>query len=86
MEAADLLESLAIGSSDIRFLLCSNKVEELSQAKLFENGMDTLAKFAAFVTSEEELTRVLKANFGLDPEASLKVRGQVACYLSMADC
>ena len=33
------------------------------------------------MTSEEELTRVLKANFGLDPEASLKVRGQVASYL-----
>ena len=47
----------------------------------FENGIDTLAKFAANVTSEEELTRVPKANFGLDPEASLKVRGQVASYL-----
>ena len=56
-------------------------MEELSQAKLFENGIDTLAKFAAIVTSEEELTRLLKANFGLDPEASLKVRGQVASYL-----
>ena len=64
MEAADLLESLATGSSDIRFLLSSHSVEELSQARLFEDGIDTLAKFAAFVTSEEELTRVLKANFG----------------------
>ena len=52
-----------------------------SQAKLFENGIDTLAKFAAFVTSEDELTKVLKASFGLDPESSLKVRGQVASYL-----
>ena len=33
------------------------------------------------MTSEDELTKVLKANFGLDPEASLKVRGQVASYL-----
>ena len=33
------------------------------------------------MTSEEELTRVLEAKFGLDPEASLKVRGQVASYL-----
>ena len=74
-------ESLAIGSSDLRFLLSSHNVDELSQAKLFENGIDTLAKFAAFVTSEEELTKVLKASFGLDPESSLKVRGQVASYL-----
>ena len=59
MEEADLLNSLAMGSSDLRFLLSSHNVEELSQAKLFENGIDTLAKFAAFVTSEEELTRTL---------------------------
>ena len=70
-----------MGSSDLRFLLSSHNVDELSQAKLFENGIDTLAKFAAFVTSEDELTKVLKASFGLDPEASLKVRGQVASYL-----
>ena len=74
-------ESLAIGSSDLRFLLSSHNVDEPSQAKLFENGIDTLAKFAAFVTSEDELTKVLKASFGLDPESSLKVRGQVASYL-----
>ena len=64
MEAAANLESLATGSSDIRFLLSSHNVEELSQAKLFENLIDTLAKFAAFVMSEEELARVLKATKG----------------------
>ena len=52
-------ESLAMGSSDLRFLLSSHNV----------------------VTSEEELTKVLKASFGLDPESSLRVRGQVASYL-----
>ena len=66
-------ESLAIGSSDLRFLLSSHNVDELSQAKLLENGIDALAKFAAFVTSEEELTKVLKASFGLDPESSLNM-------------
>ena len=70
-----------MGSSDLRFLLSSHNVDELSQAKLFGNGIHTLAKFAAFVTSEDELTKVLKASFGLDPEESLKVRGQVASYL-----
>ena len=73
-------ESLAMGSSDLRFLLSSHNVDEISQAKLFENGIDTLAKFTAFVTSEEE-TKVLKASLGLDPESSLRVRGQVASYL-----
>ena len=80
-EPSEPPESLAIGSSDLRFLLSSHNVDELSQAKLFGNGIDTLAKFAAFVTSEEELTKVLKASFGLDPESSLKVREQVASYL-----
>ena len=56
-------------------------MEEASQAKLFENGIDTLAKFAAVGTSEQELTKVLKLDFGLDSQASLKVRGQVAGYL-----
>ena len=40
MKGADPLQSLATGSSDIRFLLSSHNVEELSQAKLFENGID----------------------------------------------
>ena len=57
MEEADPLDSLAMGWSDLRFVLSSHNVEELSQAKLFENGIDTLAKFAAFVTSEEECYR-----------------------------
>ena len=81
MEGEKPPEALAIGSSDIRFLLSSHSVDQLSQAKLFENGIDTLAKFAAFVTSEEELTKVLKSDFGLAPESSPKVRGQVASYL-----
>ena len=42
-------------------------MDELSQAKLFENGIDTLAKFAAFVTSEEVLTKVLKASLDEPP-------------------
>ena len=70
-----------MGSSHIRFLLSSHNVEELSQAKLLENGTDRLARFAAFVTSEDEVTRVIEANFGLDPESSLKVRGQVASHV-----
>ena len=56
MAVADLLaDSLAKGSSDVRYLLSSHNVEENSQAKLFENGIDTLARFAAFVRSEDDL-------------------------------
>ena len=49
MAVADpLADSLTRGfSSDVRYLLSSHNAEEASQAKLFENGIDTLAKFAA---------------------------------------
>ena len=78
MAVADPLEdSLAKGSSDVCYLLSSHNVEEASQAKLFE----TLAMFAAFVRSEDDVTQVLKSDFGLDPAASLRNRGQIASYL-----
>ena len=61
-------DKLLLGSSD------------LHQGKLFENGIDTLAKFAAFVTSARELADLLKSEFSLDPAASLDKRAQVASY------
>ena len=74
-------ESLAKGSSHVRYLLSSHSVEESWQVKLFENGIDTLAKFAAFVRSEDDLTQVLKTDFGLHPAATIRNRGQTAIYL-----
>ena len=39
-----------------------------------------MAKFAAFVTAARELADLLKAEFSLDPTASLEQRAQVASY------
>ena len=79
--AAPLADSLAKGSSDVRYLLSSHNVGASSQAKLFENGIDTLARFGAFVRSEDDLTQVLKTDIGLDAAASLRNWGQIASYL-----
>ena len=73
-------DKLRLGSLDLRFLLTNHGVKDDHQAKLFENGIDTLAKFAAFVTTARELADLLKSEFSLDSAASLDKRAQVASY------
>ena len=51
-------EKLALGSSDLRFLLTTCEIKPASQGALFEAGVNTLAKFAAFVASETDLTQL----------------------------
>ena len=74
-------EKLALGSSDLKFLLTTCEIKSTSQGKLFETGVNTLAKFAAFVASEDDLKEVLKTNFALDPATSLANRAQIASYV-----
>ena len=74
-------EKLAKGSSDLRFLLTSHGVASATQAELYRNGINSLAKFAAFVSGEADLKTVLKDtkdSFGLDPAVSLANRAQAA--------
>ena len=73
-------EELLVGSSDLRFLLTNHGVKDDRQGKLFENVIDALPKFAAFVTTAKELADLLKSDFSLDPAASLDKRAQVASY------
>lgn len=70
------------GSSDLRFLLQRQGIEDGHQRKLFTAGVDTLDKFSAFATGEPDLFAVLKDEFGLDPSASLAARGQVASFVA----
>ena len=74
-------EKLALGSSDLKFLLTTCEIQPASQGTLFEAGVNTLAKFAAFVASEADLKEVLKSNFSLDPATSLANRAQIASYV-----
>ena len=45
---AALEASLAKGASDLRHMLTQRQLSDANQAKLFDNGIDTIAKFAAF--------------------------------------
>ena len=70
--------SLAKGSSDLRFLVTHHKVTADVQAKLYDNSIDTVAKFAAFVSDAADLRDVLKTDLGIDPASSLSLRAQAA--------
>ena len=43
-----------------------------------ENGVDTIAKFAAAASDEADLKKMLKDSFCIDPTESLKLRAQAA--------
>ena len=73
--------NLAKGSSDLRFLLTHHKVTAEVQAKLYDNSIDTVAKFAAFVSDATDLREVLKTDLGIDPASSLSLRAQAASLM-----
>ena len=74
-------EELELGPSDLKFLLTACEITPAPQGTLFEAGVNTLAKFAAFVASEADLKEVLKTNFARDPATSLANRAQIASYV-----
>ena len=80
MAVLTLEQKLDLGASDLRFLLTNHGIKDDHQGALFEAGVDTVAKFAAFVTTAADLVEVLKKEFSLDPATSLANRAQVASY------
>ena len=80
MAVLTLEQKLDLGASDLRFLLTNHGIKDDHQGALFEAGVDTMAKFAAFVTTAADLVEVLKKEFSLDPATSLANRAQVASY------
>ena len=55
-----------------------HKVSDEIQCELYQNGIDSIAKFAASATDEADLKQMLKDSFSIDPSASLKLRAQAA--------
>ena len=78
MAALTLEQKLELGASDLRFLLTNHGIQDAHQGAPFEAGVDTMAKFAAFVTTAADLVEVLKKEFSLDPATSLANRAQAA--------
>ena len=77
-DADALAKKLALGGSELRFLLVHHKVSDEIQCELYQNGIDSVAKFAASATDEADLKQMLKDSFSIDPSASLKLRAQAA--------
>ena len=73
-DADALAKKLALGGSELRFLLVHHKVSDEIQC----DGIDSIAKFAASATDEADLKQMLKDSFSIDPSASLKLRAQAA--------
>ena len=76
-----LAKKLAKGASELKFLLTQHKVAADIQGELYENGIDTVARFAAAATDEADLKKMLKDSFSIDPSESLKLRAQAACVV-----
>ena len=76
MAVLTLEQKLDLGASDLRFLLTNHGIKDDHQGALFEAGVDTMAKFAAFVTTAADLVEVLKKEFSLDPATSLANRAR----------
>ena len=77
-EAEALAKKLALGSSELWFLLVHHKVSDEIQGELYQNGIDTVAKFAASAIDEADLKAMLKDSLAIDPVASLKMRALAA--------
>ena len=76
MAEEELARKLDLGSSELKFLLVHHKVSE--EGELYENGIDTVAKFAASAIDEADLKKMRKDSFSIEATASLKMRAQAA--------
>ena len=78
---AELAANLAKGSTDLRYLLTQNRVDDKAQAILFKAGVDTIAKFSASFTSEDDLRGVLKDDFSIDVDTGLANKALAASFV-----
>lgn len=71
-------EALKKGNADLKFLLERNEVPPEMAAQWFHAGVTTMEKFANIAKDVGDLVTVLKDYLGVDQEASLEERVQVA--------
>ena len=69
-------------TSELAFLLEREKVKDTFSQKLADNGIDSIAKFAAIVDTQVEMRELLKDEFGMDSKGGgLEIKSQVAAIL-----
>ena len=72
------MAAMEAGSSEMKFQLARDGVKVGTQAILFHFGAVTLPKFAAFFRDADEVRKVAKEELGIDPDAGLAFRSELA--------
>ena len=75
---AEVLVALEKGTSEIRFLLERNNVDNELQGMLFHSGILSLPVLATIAVSAAELKELVKDEFGIDSKAGIADRVRVA--------
>jgi len=78
---AEVLAAMEEGSSDLKFLLEKQNVDNDLQALLYHVGVRTIPVLATFASSAAELKDIARSEFGVDPTASIQSRVRVANLL-----
>ena len=78
---AEVLAAMDEGSSDLKFLLEKQSVDNDLQALLYHVGVRTIPVLATFASSAAELKDIARSEFGVDPTASIQSRVRVANLL-----
>ena len=81
LSAAEEAAAEEAGGTDLKFLFGKEGVSREPQLKFFHIGITNVAKFSSFADGIDDLKKVLKDEFDLDPSAALKDRTQVACVV-----
>ena len=75
------VDAMEAGTSELKFLLSKEDIPDLYQAMLYHVGVTTISKFASLCKDQDELRKLLKEELGLDADAGLKQRVQVASFI-----
>ena len=81
LDAVEKIAAEGKGGSDLKFLFGREEIPLETQLKFFHIGVCSVSKFARFADSSDDLKKVLKDEFELDPATSLRHRTEVAPIL-----
>ena len=85
LTAGEREAALAAAQSDVKWLLADAGVGDDLQAVLYHNGFTSTRLFVGLAETRAELRDVLRTEFGLDAQAGLAERQQVAVALAAWD-
>ena len=69
--------AMTAASSDFQFLMDREGVSLDMQAKIYHAGVTTTRQFAAFAADADELRKIMKEEFALDPTGNLANRIEI---------